>query len=381
MPNGGIHHCGSCKHFKEIQSVCKLRKEEILSSKWTTCKSWNEPHRVPFGPIHAIVCEVKDKAGSYKDVPYILGCRPETEQNKSTLDTVVAYIDKNEKWIGFPTVEDFYEHYLEVINKPMLLLGGIAGDIIGSVYEFHNIRTTEFSLFVDRSHYTDDTVMTLAVANKILKGGTYEKELQEFGRRYPKSGFGTNFKEWISSDDPKPYNSYGNGSAMRVSPIAYAFNEINEVLSEAKRSAEVTHNHPEGIKGAQAVASAVFLARRGSSKDDIRRYITENFKYDLTRSIEGIRPNYHFDETCQGSVPEAIIAFLESQDFENAIRLAVSIGGDSDTIASITGAISEAFFKDIPEEIKKNVITLLPDDLRTVLTNFTEKYHKFNKYV
>ena len=160
MPNGGIHHCGNCKHFEEIQSICKLRKEEILSSKWTTCKSWNEHHRVPLGPIYSIICEVKDKVGSYHDVPYILGCRPESEQNKSTLDTVVAYIDKNEKWIGFPTVEDYYEHYRKMINQPLLLLGSIAGDIIGSAYEFHNIRTTEFPLFTERSHYTDDTVMT-----------------------------------------------------------------------------------------------------------------------------------------------------------------------------------------------------------------------------
>ena len=374
MPNGGIHHCGNCKHFEEIQSICKLRKEEILSSKWTTCKSWNEHHRVPLGPIYSIICEVKDKVGSYHDVPYILGCRPESEQNKSTLDTVVAYIDKNEKWIGFPTVEDYYEHYRKMINQPLLLLGSIAGDIIGSAYEFHNIRTTEFPLFTERSHYTDDTVMTLAVANKILHKSTYERELQDFGRRYPKSGFDTNFKEWIFSNEPKPYNSYGNGSAMRVSPIAYVYNDIDDVLSEAKHSAEITHSHPEGIKGAQAVAAAVFLARNGSSKDEIKNYITQNFNYDLNRTIDNIRLNYHFDETCQGSVPEAIIAFVESQNFEHAIRLAVSIGGDSDTIASITGVLSEAFYKDIPKEIKENAIKLLPDDLLKVLLNFSEKY-------
>jgi ADP-ribosylglycohydrolase len=377
MPNGGIHHCGSCKHFEEVQSSCKLRKEEILSSHWTTCRSWNEHHRVPFGPMYSIVCEVKDKKGSYHNVPYILGCRPEAEQDKSTLDTVVAYIDKNEKWIGFPTVEDYYMHYQKILNQPLLLLGSIAGDVVGSVYEFHNIKTTEFPLFTERSHYTDDTIMTLAVANKILRGSTYEKELQEFGRRYPKSGFGTNFKEWIFSNDPKPYNSYGNGSAMRVSPIAYAFNDLNTLLNEAKQSAEVTHNHPEGIKGAQAVAAAIFLARNRSSKYEIKNYITGNFNYDLNRSIEDIRPGYHFDETCQGSVPEAIIAFLESRNFENAIILAVSIGGDSDTIASISGAISEAFYKVIPVEIKNSVIKLLPDDLLSVLMNFTEKYHKF----
>jgi ADP-ribosylglycohydrolase len=216
--------------------------------------------------------------------------------------------------------------------------------------------------------------MTLAVANKILKGCIYEKELQEFGRRYPKSGFGTNFKEWIFSNDPKPYNSFGNGSAMRVSPIAYAFNDLNTVLDEAKRSAEVTHDHLEGIKGAQAVAAAVYMARNGSSKEEIKNFIAGDFNYNLNRSIEDIRPGYHFDETCQGSVPEAIIAFLESQNFENAIRLAVSIGGDSDTIASITGAISEAFYKVIPEEIKNSVIKLLPDDLLNVLINFSTLY-------
>ena len=205
-----------------------------------------------------------------------------------------------------------------------------------------------------------------------------KKNYRNLVRRYPKSGYGTNFKEWVFSDDPKPYNSYGNGSAMRVSPIAYAFNDINEVLSEAKRSAEITHNHPEGIKGAQAVAAAVFMARNGSSKNEIKQYVTQNFKYDLTRSIEDIRANYHFDETCQGSVPEAIIAFLESQNFENAIRLAVSIGGDSDTIASITGAISEAFYKDIPKEIKENVIKLLPDDLLSVLIAFSKQYRNIS---
>ena len=140
------------------------------------------------------------------------------------------------------------------------------------------LKQLSFLLFTERSHYTDDTVMTLAVANKILKESTYERELQEFGKRYPKSGYGTNFKEWVFSDDPKPYNSYGNGSAMRVSPIAYAFNDINEVLSEAKRSADITHNHPEGIKGAQAVAAAVFMARNGSSKNEIRSYVTTEFQ-------------------------------------------------------------------------------------------------------
>lgn len=374
MPNGGIHHCGNCKHFEDIQSNCKLRIEKIHSSHWTTCLSWNEMHRVPKGVMFAIVCEVKSGVGTYSDIPCYLGRRVDTGQDKNAGDTIVTFIDNHGNKMEFKSVEDYDNYYLKIIDIPLILLGALAGDIIGSVYEFHNIKTTEFPLFTERSHYTDDTVMTLAVANKILKESTYEKELQELGKRYPKSGYGTNFKEWVSSDDPKPYNSYGNGSAMRVSPIAYAFHDINEVLSEAKRSAEITHNHPEGIKGAQAVAAAVFMARNASSKDEIKQYVTQNFKYDLNRSIDGIRPNYHFDETCQGSVPEVIIAFLESTNFENAIRLAVSIGGDSDTIASITGAISEAFYKEIPKEIKENVIKLLPDDLLKVLISFTEKY-------
>jgi ADP-ribosylglycohydrolase len=374
MPNGGIHHCGNCKHFEDIQSNCKLRNEKIHSSHWTTCLSWNEMHRVPKGAMFAIVCEVKSGVGTYSDIPYYLGSRADTIQDKGNGDTVVSFIEANSKAMKFQTVEAYYKHYQKILDLPLTLLGAVAGDIIGSVYEFHNIKTTDFPLFTDRSHYTDDTVMTVAIANKILKGSTHEKELQYFGRRYPKSGFGTNFKQWIFSDDPKPYNSYGNGSAMRVSPIAYAFNDIYEVLSEAKKSAEVTHNHPEGIKGAQSVAAAVFMARNGSSKNDIKSYISQNFNYDLNRSTENIRANYQFDETCHGSVPEAIIAFLESQSFENAIRLAVSIGGDSDTIASITGAISEAYYKDVPYEIKKTIIKLLPDDLLKVLINFTDKY-------
>jgi ADP-ribosylglycohydrolase len=374
MPNGGIRNCGNCKHFEDIQSECKLRNEKIHSSHWTTCLSWNEMHRVPKGAMRAIVCDVKSGVGKYSDIPYYLGSRVDIIQDKIKNDTIVSYIDDEGTAMEFPTIEAYNDHYQSIFDLPLILIGALAGDIIGSVYEFHNIKTTDFPLFIDRSRYTDDTVMTLAIANKILKESPYERELQHFGRQYPKSGFGTYFKGWIFSDNPKPYNSYGNGAAMRVSPIAYAFNDINEVLSEAKRSAEITHNHPEGIKGAQAIAAAVFMARKGSSKDEIKGYVSQNFNYDLKRSIKDIRANYHFDETCQGSVPESIIAFLESQNFENAIRIAVSIGGDSDTVASITGAISEAFYKDVPEEIKKTVIKLLPDDLLRVLINFSKEY-------
>jgi len=318
---------------------------------------------------------VKQKAGSYYDVPYYLGCRIESEQDKSTLETVIAYIDNDCKWIGFRTVEDYFEHYQKMLNQPFLLLGGIAGDIIGSVYEKHNIKTKDFPLFIERSIFTDDTVMTIAVANKLLQGnGSYIKELQDFGRRFPRAGYGGDFKKWLFSDNPKPYGSYGNGSAMRVSPVGYAFNKIADVWLEAEKSAEITHNHPDGIRGAVAIASAVYLARKGSSKQEIKDYIEAKFNYNLSRTLDEIRPIYNFDISCQGSVPEAIISFLESTDFESSVRNAVSIGGDSDTVASISGALAEAFYKEIPENIKQEVLKRLPDDLLKVLINFTSKY-------
>lgn len=373
MPNGGIHHCGNCKHFNI--PFCRLRAEEITSSHWTTCRSWNESHRVPYGTLYSIVCEVKNKAGSYHDVPYYLGCRVETEQDKDSLETVVAYIDKNAKWIGFKSIEEYNEHYQKMFDKPFLLIGAIAGDIIGSVYERHNIKQQHFPLFSDRSLCTDDTVMTIAVASKLLNdSGSYLYELREFGKKYPKAGYGGDFKNWLFCDDPQPYGSYGNGSAMRVSPVGYAFKNIDDVWLEATKSAEITHNHPEGIKGAVAVASAVFLARNGCSKQEIKDYIETNFKYNLNRTIDEIRPSYHFDVSCQGSVPEAIISFLESHDFESSIRLAVSIGGDSDTIASISGAIAEAFYMEIPKSIKVEGLKRLPDEFLNVLMDFTNKY-------
>jgi len=254
-------------------------------------------------------------------------------------------------------------------------MGALAGDIIGSIYEFKNIKTKEFPLFTGYSIYTDDSIMTLAVSNKLLKNSTYVYETQYFGGPYANTSYDINFRNWLFSDNPKPYNSYGNGTAMRVSPMAFAFDSIEDVLEEAKRSAEITHNHPEGIKGAQAVASAIFLARIGSTKDEIRKYIVDNFNYDLNRNTKEIKPIYLFDETCQGSVPEAIICFLESNEFEDAIRLAVSIGGDSDTIACITGSIAEAFYKGVPNNIKKEVLKCLPDVLLAVLINFPDRFN------
>lgn len=260
-------------------------------------------------------------------------------------------------------------------NQPKLIIGAIAGDIIGSVFENHNIRTTKFPLFCERSRFTDDTVMTIAVASKLTKpDGSYIKEMQDFGRRYPKAGYGGGFKNWLFSENPQPYGSYGNGSAMRVSPVGYAFKKIEDLWLEAEKSAEITHNHPEGIKGAVAVASSVFLARTGCSKQEIKDYIEDNLNYNLNRTIDEIRLSYHFDVSCQGSVPEAIISFLESHDFESAIRNAISIGGDSDTIAAIAGAIAEAFYKEIPETIKVEVLKRLPDEFVTVLLDFTNRY-------
>jgi ADP-ribosylglycohydrolase len=260
-------------------------------------------------------------------------------------------------------------------NQPMLLSGAIAGDIIGSAYEMRRIKKTDFPLFSDKSHFTDDSVMTVAVASKLLDfHGSYTKEMQDFGRRYPHAGYGSDFMKWLFSDNPQPYGSYGNGSAMRVSPVSYTLSHLYEVWYEAEKSAEITHNHSEGIKGAKAVATAVFLARTGSSKEEIKNYIEHTFNYDLSRTIDEIRVNYHLDISCQGSVPEAMISFLESTDFESSIRNAISIGGDSDTIASISGAIAEAFYKEIPENIIHEVVKRIPDEFLQVLIKFTKKY-------
>ena len=243
------------------------------------------------------------------------------------------------------------------------ILGAIAGDIIGSIYEWHNIKTTEFPLFTYRSKFTDDSVLTFATMNAIVEHTPYVNNYYEFGNRYIGKGYGPSFKKWLLEGNMQPYNSWGNGSAMRVSPIGWAFNTLAEVLEEAKKSAECTHNHPEGIKGAQAIASAIFLARSGKTKDEIKSYIENTFGYDLNRTIDEIRPTYKFEVSCQKSVPEAIIAFLESTDFENAIRLAVSLGGDSDTIGCITGSIAEAFYGNIPEHIRNAVLKILPREL------------------
>ena len=253
------------------------------------------------------------------------------------------------------------------------MLGAIAGDIIGSVYEWRNTRRTDFPLFSKHSHPTDDSVLTVALADSILSGKDYALKLKEYYHHYPHAGYGGLFHRWARSLTLEPYNSWGNGSAMRVSPVGYAYEALDEVLDRAAASAAVTHNHPEGIKGAQAVA-AVHLARAGKSKDEIRDYIEKRFGYNLSEPLDQIRSYYQFDVSCQGSVPQAIIAFLESTDFEDAVRKAVSIGGDSDTIACITGGIAQAYYGGVPEPIKKRVYEMLDRRLGRVVKEFTQRY-------
>lgn len=250
------------------------------------------------------------------------------------------------------------------------MLGAIAGDIIGSPYERQSIKTTEFSLFQDGSRFTDDTVLTAAIAAAIMEGREYSAALRDFGRRYPHAGYGGFFRQWLFSGDAGPYNSYGNGSAMRVSPVGFAFSTLEKVEAEAERSAAVTHNHPEGIKGAQAIAACVFLAGKGAGKEEIKDYITGRFGYNLEQTLEEIRPNYKFDASCQGSVPQSIIAFLASTDYEDAVRKAVSLGGDSDTIACMTGGIAQAYYGYIPPHIIAKTQELLTPDLREVVWRF-----------
>ncbi len=254
------------------------------------------------------------------------------------------------------------------------MLGSIAGDIIGSVYEWDRIKTTDFPLFQDKCDYTDDSVLTIATTYAILSETSYAQSYKDFSRRYPERGYGGRFQGWIISDTLEPYNSWGNGSAMRVSPVGFAFESIEEVLEQSKMSAEVTHNHPEGIKGAQATALTIFLARKGNDKETIRKEVSQRFNYDLSRTVDEIRPNYYFNESCMETVPEAIIAFLDSEDYEHSIRLAVSLGGDSDTLACITGGIAEAYYKGVPEHIVNEVMKIIPDEFIEIIEHFRERY-------
>lgn len=261
-----------------------------------------------------------------------------------------------------------------------MILGAIAGDVIGSTYEFMPVKTTDFPLFRYEKHsrlnssFTDDTVMTVANADWLLHGGSLAKIMQYYGKEYPYAGYGGMFSGWLIDTTPQPYNSFGNGASMRVSPVGWAFNTLEETLDAAEESAAVTHNHPEGIKGAQAVAASIFLARRRKSKEEIKEYVMTKFTYDLNRTCDEIRPWYQFDETCQGSVPESIICFLESHDYESAVRLAVSLGGDADTMGAMAGSIAEAFYGGVPELIRAKTCRRLPDDFMDILYLFGEKY-------
>jgi ADP-ribosylglycohydrolase len=254
------------------------------------------------------------------------------------------------------------------------LIGAIAGDIIGSVYERKRIKTKDFPLFGQGCTFTDDSVLTIALAEAILTDVSYEKLMRDYYHRYPHSGYGSLFRRWALHVDSGPYNSFGNGAAMRISPVGFAFDTLEDVLWRARLYTEITHNHPEGIKGAQATASAIFLARTGCSKKEIKHYIERSFDYDLSRTLEEIRPGYHFDPTCQGSVPEAIISFLEAENYEDAIRNAVSLGGDSDTLACIAGGIAQAFYRDIPDFIEQKALEILTEHLRSVTRQFTLQY-------
>lgn len=260
-----------------------------------------------------------------------------------------------------------------VYNAPVLL-GAVAGDIIGSCYEHRYTKELDFPLFSPLSRFTDDTVMTVAVADWLLTGNELTSLMQSYGRRYPYAGYGGMFRSWLNEENPEPYYSFGNGSAMRVSPVGWAFDTLEETLDAAKKSAEVTHNHPEGIKGAQATAACIYLARTKKTKQEIKEYIESYFGYDLNRTCNEIRPNYFFDSSCQGSVPESIIAFLESSDYESAVRLAVSLGGDTDTMGAITGSIAEAYYRNIPEIIRKESKTRLPEEFIKILSLFYKEF-------
>lgn len=259
------------------------------------------------------------------------------------------------------------------------MFGIFIGDCVGSSFEWDNIKTKDFELFAEKSYLTDDSIMTLAIAEAILSAeGKIDalaslaiKYMQKLGILYP-VGYGTYFREWLIETNPKPYGSFGNGSAMRVSPCAYAGKNLKEALLLAQTVTEVTHNHPEGIKGALATTTAIFMAYNGAKIDEIAKIIEEQY-YPMDFTLDNIRTSYKFDATCQGSVPQAIKAFLESKDFEDAIRNAVSIGGDSDTIAAITGSIAGAYYG-VPEPLKEKILTYMDEYQRDILRRFTEKY-------
>jgi ADP-ribosylglycohydrolase len=240
------------------------------------------------------------------------------------------------------------------------MIGAVIGDIIGSRFEFNNHRSEDFTLFTESSKITDDTILTIATADCLLHNKEYANTYQLYAQKYPNGNYGGMFSKWMYAPNPKPYGSFGNGSGMRVSPVGWFFSSLEDTLKEAEKSAAVTHNHPEGIKGAQSIAMAIFLARNGSSKEEIKSAIGSKFKYTLDFNLDTLRKTNTFDETCQVTVPQSIYCFLISNSFEDAIRKAISIGGDSDTIACMTGGIAEAFYKEISDDILVNAKKVIP---------------------
>lgn len=261
------------------------------------------------------------------------------------------------------------------------MIGSIIGDIVGSVYEFtpNNIKTKQFEFFNPNGSYTDDSILTFATADWLLHGGEVAHYYSKYGEKYPwpMGGYGGGFKLWlvrsIRQQDYRPYNSCGNGSAMRVGPVGWGFDTIEEILAKAKESSECTHNHPEGIKGAQATALAIMMARHGCDKNEIRSEIEKRFEYDLQFTCEQIRPTYTWGVTCQDSVPQAIVAFLDGEDYEDSIRNAISIGGDSDTIGCITGSIAEAYFG-VPAVLRNSAMNYLPEEFQSIISEFENKF-------
>jgi ADP-ribosylglycohydrolase len=254
------------------------------------------------------------------------------------------------------------------------MIGAIAGDVIGSMYEALGEKRYDFPLFPNGARFTDDTVLTVAVAKAVLGNGDYREHIIEFGRRYPLVGYGPGFERWLSAPENGPYNSWGNGSAMRASPIGFSGVSEAFVLAEAKRCAEVTHNHPEGVKGAQAAALCVYMARTGAGKEDIRKEVESRFGYDLQRTVREIRPGYSWDVSCQKSVPESIICFLDSNGYEDTIRNVVSLGGDADTMSCIAGGIAQAYWKTVPVEIVAEVRQRLPGEFLDIVDRFAERF-------
>ena len=253
------------------------------------------------------------------------------------------------------------------------MFGAIAGDIIGSRFEWDRIKSKDFELFADDSVFTDDTVLTAAIADAFMSRGDYAEYLRRYTHAFPGRGYGSSYYDWAKSSAAGPYSSFGNGSAMRVSAVGWAFNDLESVVSEAERTAIVTHDHPEGVKGAQAVAAAVFLARTGTDKSGIKHMISERFRYDLDRPLDVIRAAYGFDETCQGTVPEALTSFFESDSYEDAVRNAVSLGGDSDTLACIAGSVAGAFYG-VPDAIRREAISRLAPELVRIVERFESTY-------